>query len=524
MTSPDSDPPRPSGGAWAERWARVAARPAVAAWIAVIWLVPMLVLKLRLLDRFGLTSDIAYYANMLHNTGYDRGDGAFRFLYTTYDVLRFMSGTFLTEHFSPTFALLAPLQWLLPHPLLLTILQPVLIAVAGLGLFRLTTQVGQRFGAPPLAAVLPAVVLTTYLFNASNLTATADSIYGFHHDSLIPPLIIWGLRWALAGRWKLATTAFLLLLGVKENMPIVLGAFMAACLPFGWLLPRRRAALGLVLCILFFAGCLWFQFRNANRHVSIVYQFLDPEAIDGALQRLGRWDLVLHLWPAWLALPFALPAAAEFCLQLMGRTIPYDWHSYPLMVFMLLGTMFTGQWLLGRAVRWGRLAPAAGLALLGLLLLPPVFAGVRNYGYLWQVAGALPRLGEREDAKRLLALVPADAKLGVTSDLLVWAAERRHLLWPESVDFAEYILVNRRTAADHAASLQAFAASSRPGDPGSMHFRDDLGVVVAGFKFDTTLLEYLDHRVATGTAKLVESSGRMSLYRANPGAQLPVLP
>jgi hypothetical protein len=62
--------------------------------------------------------------------------------------------------------------------------------VAGLGLFRLTRRVGERFSAPPESALLPAAFLAAYLFNASILSATADSIYGFHHARLIPPLMI----------------------------------------------------------------------------------------------------------------------------------------------------------------------------------------------------------------------------------------------------------------------------------------------------------------------------------------------
>jgi uncharacterized membrane protein len=501
--------------------ARVLLHPLSAALLAVIWIIPMILIKLRLLDAFILTSDIAYYGNMLYNTGLDLQDRTFRILYTTHDVLRFSSTSFLTEHFSPTFALLAPLFQLLPNPLFLTVAQPILIAVAGMGLFRLTQVVIKRYDAPEAANVFPLTFLVMYLVNASNVPTTADSIYGFHHDSLIPPLMAWGLVFALQARWRLALITLLLLLGVKENLPIVISAFFFACLPFGWLVPRKKAAIGIILCMVFFAGCYWFQFRTENRHVGIVYRFFDLDSIFAALGMIDRWPLVLHLWPAWFALPILLPGAAEFSLQLMGATVQYDWHSYPLIMLSMIGTILT----LTRLTALRRHSPVQSVALvvvvLGLMAAPIVADGVRTYRNLQVASLHLPVQADAAALAKLAEWVPADAKLLTTSDLLVFFAKRRHLLWPESGGFADHILINLRSEEDNRKRAEAFARANPGNDPGTQHFFSDVGIVLSGYLYDTNLISYVQRREAEKSATVVQREGDLVLYRLAPDASLP---
>jgi hypothetical protein len=62
---------------------------------------------------------------------------------------------------------------------------------------------------------------------------------------------------------------------------------------------------------------------------------------------------------------------------------------------------------------------------------------------------------------------------------------------------------------------------SVPMTPGIVHFRDGLGVVLAGLPHDTTLVAYLDYRIATGTATLLRAEGGLGLEKVNPGSPLP---
>jgi hypothetical protein len=187
----------------------------------------------------------------------------------------------------------------------------------------------------------------------------------------------------------LATIALVLLLGVKENLQIIVAGFFLGLLPMGWLMPRRKAVIGLVLCGVFFAGCYWFLFRNENRHVGIVHQFLDLEVMDPALERMDRGGRSSVSGPRGWRGP-------SFCDE--GRILPavdggqgaYDWHSYRLMGFALVGTVFTTQWVLGRLPRWRWFPPGVAVALVLLLLSPPVVTGLGNLRSLTRVVVAAP--------------------------------------------------------------------------------------------------------------------------------------
>jgi uncharacterized membrane protein len=152
-----------------------------------------------------------------------------------YGVLAHGSTTFLTEHFSPTFGLLAPAYRLLPFPELLAVLQPVFILTAGAGLYRLTQRLVAAHGLSPGYGLLPALVLTAYLFNYSNVAATVDVLYGFHHDSMIPPLLVWTVVCVVEARWRAVLVLFILFQG-DEGEPAhhhIRGARLLLCLQLG---------------------------------------------------------------------------------------------------------------------------------------------------------------------------------------------------------------------------------------------------------------------------------------------------
>jgi hypothetical protein len=508
--------------AWMERWSRRLGSPACSVIVSLLWGIPIVTVKIVLLRNFILTSDIAYYENMLRNTGVDFSTKFAGFLYTYRDVIYFHSRTFLTEHFSPTFALVAPFYHLWHWPLFLVLLQPGLIALAGAGVYRLARRLMEREGTSALFGLIPLLFQIVYLFNYSNVSATIDTIYGFHHDSLIPPLLVWTLICILESRWKTAAILFTLLLGMKENLPIIFSASCGYGLVFNGLVPRKKAAVGLLLCLAFLAGCYFFEFRTHNRHVALLFQFGSLDNIRTALGRLSQWQLLGYFLPALLTPVLALPALGELSMELMGNTVELDWHSFPLMLLVIAGTLFTGL----RVLRWARKSKPVALllyfAFIGLVVAPVVVDGCHAYDFITAAADRLTPLADAKDLKEIAASIPGDARLATTSDLLTFCADRRYLAWPELSPYADYILVNRRTTAENRAESDEFMAALPFGDDAAGdHFRSDLDYVLQGYAYDDNAIKFVDDQVARHAVVPVRSVGRLTLYRALSPAPTP---
>jgi hypothetical protein len=514
-----------TGGAAFAALVESASRPGAARMgaflVSIAWFVPTVVIKVHLIGTGVLTADIPYYENMLYNTGYSPSRGSFDVLYTWHDILSYGSTTFLTEHFSPTFALLGPIFQLYPHPIFLCVLQPLLLVIAGWGFHRLTRGLLTAHQAPPLFGLLPVMVQATYLCNYSNVSATIDTIYGFHHDSLILPLLIWGLVCVFEARWHTALVLFVLFLGMKENLPIIITPLLGLGLIFNLIVPRKKAALGLILCAAFFGGCYLFEFQTHNRHVSIIHKFFDGKEVYYAWLRLYKWTILRNYWLGFLAPMFALPALADLCLQLAGNTIELDWHSYPLMalamVALVFGVVKASVWLR----RWRLVLLAGYAALCGLVFGPMIAGGVAAEMAIARAAYRLPPLVDVAALADLTAGVPHEAKLSTTSDLLIFCADRRKLLWPQSVAYAEYVLVNTRTKEDNRRRSEDFLQTYTGDNLAGAHFYDEVNLVLLGYPYDESLYAYMDRIIAAGGATLIKSNGRLSLYHMNSPEPVP---
>jgi DMSO reductase anchor subunit len=112
----------------------------------------------------------------------------------------------------------------------------------------------------------------------------------------------------------------------------------------------------------------------------------------------------------------------------MGATVQYDWHSYPLIMLSMIGTILT----LTRLTALRRHSQVQSIAIvalvLGLMATPIVADGMRTYRNLHVASLQLPVQADAAALAKLAALIPADAKLLTTSDLLVFFSKRRHLL------------------------------------------------------------------------------------------------
>lgn len=139
----------------------------------------------------------------------------------------------LGDHFHPLLALLAPVYWVWPDPRALLLTQAVLFGVSIPAVFLSARRYLGRTGAYLLSA-------------AYGLSVGVQGAIGFdfHEIALAVPLLAWGLWAALTGRWSLATVLVLSLLGVKEDLALVVSAFGAYCIVQG---QRLRGLLLLVL-------------------------------------------------------------------------------------------------------------------------------------------------------------------------------------------------------------------------------------------------------------------------------------
>jgi len=211
--------------------------------------------------------------------------------------------------------------------------------------------------------------------------------------------------------------------------------------------------------------------------------------------------------------PFALPALADLSLQLMGRTTELDWHGYPLMVLAVIATMFTCF----RAMAFVQRRPAVLLAVYGLIVAamvaPVLVKGLRSYTNLYEISARVPALLNPTAVGEFGPFIPPGARLCVTSDLLPFFADRRYLLWPESIAYAEYVLVNRRDSAENAKVAEEFRRSLPFGDPASAHFYSEMDYVLRGYANDASLLAYLDRQIGENNVTVLRTDGRLTLFR-----------
>jgi hypothetical protein len=241
--------------------------------------------------------------------------------------------------------------------------------------------------------------------------------------------------------------------------------------------------------------------------VGILNHFFDSDLVYQAMDRTTKWTIVRNFWPALFAPPFALPALADFCLQLMGDTNELDWHSYPLMIFGMMGVVWALVKFLHLTRRWSLPGLAAYAAIIGLMLGPMIAEGAVSCAAIWRGAFRLPTLVDRSALAEISALVPKEAKLSTSSDLLVFFTDRPRLLWPESASLSEYVLVNRHPKAENQLKADEFMKTAPADDKAAGAFYSYNEIVLRGFAYDDVLYAAMDQQVAAGQAELVGKQG-----------------
>lgn len=384
------------------------------------------------------------------------------------DFLRLSAGSasYLREHFAPTLLLLAPVYRLLDWPQALLCLQAAMPGLTALLLAGLAQAWGAKGSRVFWAGAL-------WLLHPWVLRGALDLPQQFHHDCLMPPLIVGALlAWALdkrAAAWALAVLA----LGLKENLP-PMGLMLAAWLYFRG--QRKEAAwlAGLSAACLAVAVLPWGS-EGSSRHVdSVLNGFHSSWPAQWGLLRW--WWPVLAWWPvagasAWWA--WGLPVI--FTHNASGL-VPGAWHVWPVLT---AGAVAGAAGLARPALGLRRaLGPVLGLAL-GVLLWPGL-VGAWHQGNERPLFAAVDLPGLRAIGEK----VPPNAVLAASQRCLPYLANRPHLAWLEHVEDADYALIELLPGTNSIYVLENIR---------KLKSRDRLRQILRTETFELFLIRPLDH-------------------------------
>ncbi len=384
--------------------------------------------KLALWQANVLMNDWAFYNNNFWNTNFRD-----LWLFSHDRYVQFGYPSYLNEHFAPLLLLLAAIYDLMPQ----TYGEALLLAVHGASpivsaLFIQATALHLLNDRR-----LSVAVALTYALSPGILWPTISMVYGFQPDCLLAPMA------ACAG-WALATrrdgvffVAFLLALGVKENVPGY-GLILGVCLML--FTPRRRLGLMTVIISLVVfvvaskgvpaitgvenrnVGRVW-EFLNDVLHLNPHFDYMLSEILIG----LGY---SLAFLPALAVWPFLAMLGPD--LLLIGQ-VSYaklvTWHVFlPVTVLgvcaafgtaRILATKHWPSWLDARIAR-PRLLRAYWTVMLCLSLV----AGPASIYLAYARYIALASPVDNAVVARAIALIPKEAGVATTSDLEQYFARR----------------------------------------------------------------------------------------------------
>lgn len=424
--------------------------------VSLAWFVILFKTKVHMYHSMMLTSDLAYYCNMLYNTM--RGN----FLYSDYGLFFYGFTTFLSDHFSPSIALLAPLYSIFPSPVFLLFLQVASVAMAG----WLMAMIGKILAAkddslPKWSLVVPILFQIYYLFHPSTIYATIDTVYGFHHDSLIPlslsAMFFFYLKYD-AGRSEnnkagtqylvLSGICYVILLGLKENMPFVCAFFFIPLYIFNRGINRRLALWAIICCVVMWIGSVVFQYSvvTNTRNIGVVSRFFVVDEWIAAIQRIGEWRPLLGFMFLFLVPEAILPFLSELFLQLIGGTKSYNWHGFPIFAIGCIGAVAGIIRFLRRLADLEPRTYKPAIFLLAActvwLYFLPILNGCKS---LKDISGDVFKNEAKvkvADIEAMAQLIPLESKLAVTSELLVFFVNRPHLRWPEQLEGIDFVLTS----------------------------------------------------------------------------------
>ena len=422
----------------------------------VAWSVWMYELKVSVLEKGYLTSDLAMYMNMLSNTDIPGG----RLLITEMTRVRTGHPSFLAEHFAPTFILVAPIYQLFPVPQLLLGLQVVSQALAGILIYLIARARGLS---------LPAVLfcVAAYLGSENIIRATHDHIYGFHTDSMISPLLLgvilsWHYR-----KMILFVLCLVLVCGLKASVPFTVFAFFALSIFFtlngfiaredaGWIqfIGRRLREdpfiwVGCAIPVLFAIMAIFIApriFEASSPHSTGALKNLATQVASGAVFVGFPGYLISlpgHIPAFFLGLfsPAGLATLPELLLHYLYDLSFVDWHGFLALPLLSVGTVMV----LGRIQRWmqdGRrgVGRVYRVLLIVLALLLVGYARLYTREGVHLLNNTPPQI-DIPEMRSLVPTIPENAHVSGTSDTILFFANRPNLATPATPDL-EYLILN----------------------------------------------------------------------------------
>jgi uncharacterized membrane protein len=356
--------------------------------------------------------------------------------------------SYLAGHFAPAIAVAAPLFWVWDDVRMLLLVQAAVLALAGLPLFALFRDHGQRLG----LAALAAFYLNPWLHRAN--------LHDFHTVLLAAPLISMAIYGVIRQRYTLTGAVLTALLLVKEDMGLVVALFGLYLLLF----ERQRAwRWGVLLLIL---GLAWvalavlvlipsFATSGEYRILSLRYAFLGSSPTD-AIQTVLRDPLILArqvlrrdkilalvgLLASMAFLPLLGGALLVIALPLVwylqlsdnaGLALLWQWHI-AVYLSIFFGAIYVGFKKIPE--RWR--AVAAGVLLFvsttALILDGSVIQLLRD-------PGMAPE--RRQVVRQLMAEIPPEASVSVQDELLPHLSHRQEIFLFPTIEHADYILMDR---------------------------------------------------------------------------------
>ena len=415
-------------------------------------------IKYTLYLKGHVTSDIAYYTNMLWNTNlYDK------FLYSDYiyQLHPYKLKTFFYDHFTPTYILLVPIYKLFPSPVTLLVIKSILPVLTAFLLIKcFNVYIPNNDDKVKNFAHLLAI---TYLFHPINILATIDTIYGFHFECLIPFFVVLTMYFFIKKSLVLYIISYTLLLGIRESIPIN-GLLFCIILMFYYRYSINNNAnrflkhsilFTLIISVLYIlAGLIIIPFllvgKIGTASSGIVKDILLLKFFDN-IWLILQWKELLLFIPSFLAPELIMLSVPELLTLITQRTWygtvvptygPYDWHSFYILAIFIIAFVVGLRRLINTDIAFlkDKFFKKGVFGIVLFCLLVSIIVGVIKLTREIEHTMSIPYLHNKNSISDIAKHIPLDASLKTTADLIVYFTNRPHLTW--QLEHAKYVLIN----------------------------------------------------------------------------------
>jgi len=407
--------------------------------LLLLFFLSTLFIKFSYYRKSYLTSDIALYMNIFWNTDFHR-----HFLFTEYLHDLYGWRTFLKDHFAPSILLFVPLYKLLPFCGTLLVTHSLAVTLTGILIY----VIGRDILRSKILALFCAV---GFLFHPSTVMATIDSVYGFHHDCLIPLLLAGAVLALINNRFKTFSVILIILMGLKESLVFtgitagIILLFVPEYRKYGWVTLAMACLFGLVgMWIYPLLGN--FQNRHAVGMISkCLSLYSSADARRELLDNLPYWVVMFSFLPAVFKPALLILIVPDLTMFLLAGIKPIDWHIFSMVTFLSIGSIYglaTLQSAQGRNIhafirKQYRLLTKISV----LILILTAFLGNMTLCWRYLKIHSVKARVDFAELSEIKKIVSSEDSIATTADLLVHFANRRHLYWHGSFK-PDYILVN----------------------------------------------------------------------------------